>query len=268
MAAQWRAEGAFVIGTARSALRRADIQAAGARFVPFDLDAPDPFVHDRPRSVTLLFGPPRGDDQATEKLRRLVTTIGPDVPVTVVVSTAIFGATRSLLTERTHPKPLTERARRWAEWDKAALCLRLCGYDVAVVRTPAIYGPGRDHRAKLLTHAAKVIRPAAATSRIHVDDLARLLRRMADKGRPPILLATDELPAPTWRVVEEASRLLRTDPPLTLSPEEAKQAFSELGYEMRTNGHSCRSIVRPWLGVRLQYPTYREGLRASLSAGG
>lgn len=257
--------GERVIGTSRTDERRPEITAVGAEFASFNLDADEPVPEARPKSVIVLAPPPNEDpDGSVERLSRLAKHVN-GAPIVVVVSTAIFGDTRGTITERTHPSPRSERQRRWALMDAAALYLREEGkHDFRVVRTPAIYGPGRDYRAKLLTGDATVVRPAPPTSRIHVEDLASLLIRMTQPGGPPMLLACDDLPSPTWRVTVEAARLLNLPAPKELSPEEAKDHFSEVGLEMRLSGHSCMSLVRPYLGVRLKYPTYREGLRACL----
>lgn len=257
--------GERVIGTSRTEERKPEINATGATFASFNLDAEEPLPHRRPRSVTVLAPPPQDDaDGIAERLERVAEQAN-GAPIVVVISTAIFGDTRGTITERTHPAPRTDRERRWALMDAAALYLREEGkHDVRVVRTPAIYGPGRDFRAKLLTGDATVVRPAPPTSRVHVEDLATLLIRMGQPNGPPMLLACDDLPSPTWRVTVEAARLLDLPPPRELSPDEAAGHFSEVGLEMRLSGHSCMSLVRPYLGVRLRYPTYREGLRACL----
>lgn len=268
MARSLKERGERVIGTSRTEERRAEIEATGADMAILDLDR-DPRLPEGPfSSITLLAPPPEDFDAGAERIERLVTQAG-QTPFVVVVSTAIFGDTKGTITERTHPAPKTERARRWALMDAASLYMRVReGHPVRVVRTPAIYGPGRDFRAKLLTRDAYVVRPSAPTSRIHVEDLAALLIRMGHPGAPPILLACDELPSPTWRVMGEAARLLNLPPPVELSPEQAAQHFSEVGLEMRLSGHACLSVVRPYLGVPLKYPTYREGLRACLIGDG
>jgi len=255
--------GEIVVGTSRTDLRASEIEETGAKFASYDLDLAGPLPRARPSSVT-VFAPPTDDkEQTAERLHKLALN-APGIPIVVVVSTAIFGDTKGTITERTHPAPRTERQRRWAFFDSACLALRLEGHDVRVVRAAAIYGPGRDFRAQLLTGDARVVRPAPSSSRIHVEDLAHLLIRMGEKRGPPMLIACDELPSPSWRVITEAARLLELPPPTELTPEQASQEFSEVGLEMRMSGHSCMSIVRPYLGVRLRYPTYREGLRACL----
>jgi nucleoside-diphosphate-sugar epimerase len=264
MARKLAERGDVVVGTSRNELRKSDIEAVGAKFAVFNLDEDEPLPRARPTSITVLAPPPGEDDDRNVERLKKVADKAPGCPILVVISTAIYGDTRGTITERTHPAPRSEREKRWALMDAAAMLLRGDGHDIRVIRTPAIYGPGRDFRASLLTGNAKVVRPAPPTSRIHVEDLANLLIRMTEPHGPPMLLACDELPSPTWRVMAEAARLLDQPAPLELTPEQAADHFSEVGLEMRLGGHQCMSLVRPYLRVRLRYPTYREGLRACL----
>lgn len=257
------ARGQRVVGTSRTPMRRAEVEATGADFAVFDLDAKslpklEPFA-----SITVLAPAPEDVVTGARRIRRLAKW-AQETPLVVIISTSIFGDTQSTITERTHPAAKTLRAKQWATLDATALFMRQQGHDIRVVRTPAIYGPGRDHRARLLTGTAFAVSGAASTSRVHVEDLANLLIKMSEEKAPPMLLACDELPAPTLRVMEEAARLLDLPGPVELSADEAKSQLSERAMQMRLGGHSCRSIVRPYLGVRLKYPTYREGLRACL----
>ena len=264
LAQQRHLRGEAVIGTSRTEDRRVEIEATGAAFEKLDLDcAPSPAPGEKLASVTLLAPPPDDLDLAARRVRYAVRRAG-DAPVVVLTSTAVYGETRGTVTERTHPAPRTDRERAWAMMDAAALYLRREGHPVRVVRTPAIYGPGRDLRAQLLTGQAFVIKGAPVSSRIHVEDLARLLIYMTTPSAPPLLIACDDLPAPTQRVYEEAARLLDVPGPKSLSADEARERFTNQQLSMRLKGRSCRSVVKPLVPVRLRYPTYREGLRACL----
>lgn len=265
-------EGGEVVGTSRTNERQPDIESAGASFVPFTLGKTSPeaiFTDERKArlcSVTILFGP--REPSAARDLRTILNAVPRTTLVTVLVSTAVYGGQSGLLTETTLPSPTTPRSRAWLDWEVAALSARTDGRNVAVVRCPAIYGPGRAMRAKIKRGEAIAIRPARHTSRIHADDLAALFARMLEHDRPPILLAADDCPAPTWRVMKYASTLLQG--PLRPSPreitrEEAPEYFTTRGIEMRTRGTTCRSVTRPWLNTPLKYPTYREGYEAIYS---
>ncbi|MCP4503101.1 MAG: hypothetical protein GY822_24455 [Deltaproteobacteria bacterium] len=259
--------GQAVTGTSTGLLRRAEIEDTGAHFATLDLDdTPLKLPLSSVDAVTVLAPPPDSLEAGARRIRRLVE-VANGASVVVVVSTALYGDSRGTVTERTRPAASTLRGKRWEIADATALLMRRCGHDVKVVRTPSIYGPGRDFRKKLEDGSAVIIDGAPTVSRIHRDDLARLLWRMHQDDAPPILLACDDLPAPTFRASDEAARLLSLDRAPRISIEEAKQKFSERGFDMRMGGHICKSVVRPLLGVSLTFPTYREGLRASFRDG-
>lgn len=69
--------------------------------------------------------------------------------------------------------------------------VRRSGLDWAIVRPPAVYGPG-DRETLELFKAARVglvpLPPAGRLSLIHVDDLARLLLALAEESAPSQLL--------------------------------------------------------------------------------
>ena len=260
-----------VIALARSAALAADAAVRGARHVQLDLDLPLDaaalLAHEvvralpKPTAVLSLLPAAEGVDADARTARLVALSRG--APLVVVVSTGLFGATTQECTERTRPRPSTDREKRIAAFELAALKARAAGHDVRVVRVPAIYGPGRAFERDLRAGTAQAIRPAHPTSRIHVDDLAALLLRMLAPDAPPLLLACDDAPAPTWEVMREAARLLEVPPPRFVSPEEAPQVLSAIGLAMR-QGRRCRSLVRPLLDTPLRYPTWREGLSASL----
>ena len=259
LAQRLKAQEQSVVGTSRTEFRAKEIASSGAKAAVLDLDEnPRKWPEGPFKSVTLLVPPPDDPGRAVERVQRIVQHAG-DAPVVVLVSTRVFGDVRGTITERTHPAPRSQLDQRWAAIDAAAMLLRGDGHDVRVVRAARIYGPGRDYRARVLAHHTKVPRPAPSTSRIHVEDLAALLARMTEPNAPPLLVACDEQPSPLWRVLQEAARLLDVDPPSVVPPEEV---------EISTVNFACRSVVRPYLGVRLRYPTYREGLRACLTPAG
>ncbi len=178
-----------------------------------------------------------------------------------IVSTATYGDVSGQVNEATPPNRRTERHQTWGAYDDGLLALSGNQLDVCVVRTPAIYGPGRDHRKKLLEGTHRVIQTNACTSRIHVDDLVSILIAVAtSKELHPCVLATDNAPAPTHEVVKYAARLLGTPPPRILSLEEAQAEMTERQRSMWMQNRQCVSLHLEELGVKLMYPTYREGL--------
>ena len=137
------------------------------------------------------------------------------------------------------------------------------GLPVTVFRLSGIYGPGRSAFDALEAGTARRIdKPGHVFCRCHVDDICAVLRRsMAGAGASPIYNVADDLPAPQRAAVEFAAGLTAAaPPPLVPYDPDALPAGLRRFYE------ACRRIrngrIKDELGVTLQYPSYREGLRA------
>jgi nucleoside-diphosphate-sugar epimerase len=171
--------------------------------------------------------------------------------------------------EHTEPAPISERARRrlaaetaWRQFaDRCAIDLfRLAG----------IYGPDRSAFDDLRAGTARrVIRPGHTFGRIHRDDIVRgVLAAMLREPAPGVrvLNLTDDEPAESAAVVDEAARLLGIAPPQPLAFADAVASMSPM---VRSFWAENRKVSSRWtqqaLGLRWLYPSYREGLRAILA---
>ncbi len=159
------------------------------------------------------------------------------------------------------------RARVAAETGWAALAAAR-GLPLARIRIAAIYGPGRSALDTLRAGTAqRVVKPGHAFNRIHVDDLGRIFAAAARQRLDGPLIAADCEPAPQADVIAFAAELLGLPcPPDTpfdaavLSPA-ARSFWSE-------NKRLDPIRLRQDLNLTLACPSYREGLRAILAAGG
>jgi len=143
------------------------------------------------------------------------------------------------------------------------------GLTVTVFRLPGIYGPGRSAFDRLREgRARRIAAPGQVFSRIHVEDLAAGLEASIARPRAGgIYNLCDDEPAPNSDVVAYAAGLLGMPPP----PEVALDAAALTPAAMRFYGESKRvsnARAKAELGWRPAWPTYREGLRAVLAAGG
>ncbi|USO01415.1 MAG: NAD-dependent epimerase/dehydratase family protein [Alphaproteobacteria bacterium] len=137
------------------------------------------------------------------------------------------------------------------------------GVPVHIFRTSSIYGKGRSVFDRLASPSHQhIYAPGHCFSRIHVDDIARLIVASMQAPTPgEIFNLADKNPAPTHELTEYACALLgQKKPPLTalqnatLSPR-MKDFYRDY---KRVDGTKIQEI----LGVHLHYPTYREGLTA------
>ncbi len=97
--------------------------------------------------------------------------------------------------------------------------------------------------------------------RIHVDDLAAIAAAAMDQGLQGALPVADDLPATSSEVARFCAELMD----LAMPPRVAASELTETrSFDRRVNGQA----VLARLGLRLRYPTFREGIPASIAAEG
>ena len=147
---------------------------------------------------------------------------------------------------------------------------RWLGLNAHIFRIAGIYGPKRCALEDVRQGRAKRIdKPDQVFSRIHVDDLGRILAAsMASPDAGEIYNVCDDEPAPPIQVITFACELLGVKPPLVQSFEEAKKEMSPMALTFwADNKRVDNRRIREDLGVQLLYPDYRQGLRAILEGG-
>jgi nucleoside-diphosphate-sugar epimerase len=164
--------------------------------------------------------------------------------------------------------PITERGRarvvaeaQWAahgvEWAQP----------VVIFRLPGIYGLGRSAiDAVREGKAQRIVKAGQVFNRMHVEDIAAALASSIDNPfAGELFCLADDLPAPPQAVVEYACDLLGVAPPPLTPFEEAK--LSEIARSFYAENKRVRNDrMKEAFDMRLQYPTYKEGLRAILEA--
>lgn len=161
-------------------------------------------------------------------------------------------------------RPVGPRGRRRVEAEEGWFDLwRRYGRPVHLFRLAGIYGPGRGPFEQVRNGTAKrVIKPGQVFSRIHVDDIVQVLEASMAKPHPGAAYnVCDDEAAPPQDVIVEASRLLGITPPPEIPFETASLSPMARSFYDELKRVSNRRI-RDELGVRLRYPTYREGLAA------
>jgi nucleoside-diphosphate-sugar epimerase len=138
---------------------------------------------------------------------------------------------------------------------------------VHIFRLAGIYGPGRNALDAVRSgRAQRVIKPGQVFSRIHVSDIAQVLRAsMAKPESGAIYNVCDDDPAPPADVIAFACDLLGVPLPPPVPIEQAKLSEMALSFYADSKRVSNRRIKEK-LGVRLLYPSYRDGLVALLKA--
>jgi nucleoside-diphosphate-sugar epimerase len=142
------------------------------------------------------------------------------------------------------------------------------GLPLHVFRLAGIYGPGRSALDSLRAGTAKrVIKPGQVFSRIHVADIVQVLcASLAQPNPGAVYNVCDDDPAPPWEVIEYAAELLGVPPPPAVPFEQAQ--LSDMARSFYDDNKRVRNErIKRELGVRLKYPSYRDGLRAVLQTG-
>jgi nucleoside-diphosphate-sugar epimerase len=171
--------------------------------------------------------------------------------------------------ETTTPRADTVRGRKrlaaenaWREFGARS------GAAVTILRLAGIYGPGRNALVQVARGDARVIvKPGQVFNRIHVADIAQAIGAAFAKTARGIFNVADDEPSPPGDPIVFAAELLGRAPSPEISFAEAQASMSPMALSF---WQDCRRVrndkLKNELGVKLQFPTYREGLRALFAA--
>ena len=159
-------------------------------------------------------------------------------PLFYLSSTGVYGDTGGAWADESTPVGTGRRQARSAA-EARWLEMGACSF-----RLPGIYGPGRSAFDRITAGKARRIDLAEQVfSRVHVDDIARGLA----------LAMMQNAPAGAYN--------LGISPPPLQSLEEAGLSDMAKGFYAE-NRRIANGKAKRILGWQMQYPTYREGLRA------
>jgi nucleoside-diphosphate-sugar epimerase len=165
--------------------------------------------------------------------------------------------------EGTALTPATARGRARVEAEAAWAAL---GLPLHIFRLAGIYGPGRGPFEKVRDGTARrIIKPGQVFSRTHVEDIAQVLEASIRRPNPGAAYnVCDDDPAPPEDVIGHAAELLGLPVPPAIPYDEAE--MTPMARSFYAESKRVRNDrIKDELGVRLIYPTYREGLAALLA---
>ncbi len=256
-------QGWHIIGTTRSAAGAAGLRATGIEALVWPGEDISPALA-RATHVLTSVAPVDGDPV----LRALGPQIAAARPgwVGYLSTTAVYGHHSGDWVDETTPlAPTTARgtARVKAEADWAAL-----GLPLHIFRLAGIYGPGRGPFEKVRDGTARRIHKAGQVfSRIHVDDIANVLHAALLRPHPGIYNVCDDDPASPEDILGLAAEMLSLPPPPIVPYEQAEMTPMARSFYAE-NKRVRNDRIKTVLGVKLDFPTYREGLAAILASGG
>lgn len=270
LARQLHEEGWQLSGTSRSAERLAALEADHVR--PWQLSPDRPLDREAFRSVThaLISIPP---DEKGDLVARLH---GEEVAQSKSLSwlgllstTGVYGDHGGAwVTEDSPLQPSNDRSAQRVLAESQWLDLwRERGVPAHIFRVAGIYGPGRNPLDQVRAgKATRIVRRDLALGRIHVADIAGILRASMSAPRAgAVYNVVDDLPVPPQDITTYACELLGVAPPPEISYERAempplmREFYSDL--KLVSNAR-----IKQELGYQLRYPTYRDGLRDLLGA--
>lgn len=262
------AQGWRVIGTTRSTDRAGELRAQGVEPLIWPGDDLRPALASASHLLSSV-APTAAGDPVLAALAGEISEAASHLDWAGYLSTVgVYGDhAGGWVDERTLLTPATERGRlrvaAEAEWRAMVPASSLA---LHIFRLAGIYGPGRGPFAKLRAGTARcIVKPGQVFSRIHVDDIARVL--LASMARPragAVYNVCDNEPAPPQAVIAYAAQILGVP-----VPQVQDYATSQMTPMARSfyaeSKRVCNDRIKDELGVELAFGTYRAGLKALLA---
>lgn len=257
----WRVRGTIRDATRGDALRRAGVE-------PIDWsDRQEVDLAIGGADAVLASMPPGAEGDPALARHAAALAAAPARWVGYLSTTGVYGDRQGAwVTEDGALQPAGERGRRRVAAEAAWAAT---GLPLHVFRLAGIYGPGRSILDRVrVGEARRIVRPGQVFSRIHVADVGAVLAASLAHPHPGRAYnVADDLPSSPADVTTFACQLLG----MPLPPEEPFDAATlspmAASFWSESKRVSNRRI-KAELGVRLAFPTYREGLAAVLAAGG
>ena len=183
-------------------------------------------------------------------------------------TTGVYGDTGGAAVDETAARAPTNARSRWRE--AAEIAWSEQGLPLHIFRLAGIYGPARSSLDQVRAGTARrIYRPGYKFSRIHVVDVANILRAsMAAPAPGAIYNVCDDAAAAQAEVIAHACDLLGTEAPPLIPFEVAEPDMSPMARSFWSDNRRIDNArIKRDLGVTLMYPDYRYGLAAILAAG-
>ena len=238
------------------------LHAAGADVRRVDVFEPETLAalrEELPGGTSVLLSVPtlRVSNGLFDPTPQLLEALG-DLPSRVVYlsTTGVYGKSREV-DETTVVAPVTERQRLRV---KAEEQVAAGPWSSLLLRPAAIYGPGRGVHVAMREGRFKFVGDGGNwVSRIHVDDLAQHVVAALGSELTGAFPVADKDPCTSGEIAAFCAKLFELPMP-------ASTTESGVDETRRSDRRVDGEAVRRALGVRLQYPSYKSGIPASLAA--
>ena len=261
-----------VAGTTRDPEKRAVLNERGVDAYIFDADIPlaDPATTLKDTTHLLISTPPCTDgDPAFMAHAQDILKLENLQWVGYLSTTGVYGDRGGdWVNEASERQPSSQRgSRREKAEDQWLSMFKSNGLPLHIFRLAGIYGPGRSALDSIRAgRARRIDKPGHAFSRIHVEDIVRILQASMQRPNPGgIYNVADDEATPSHEVIAYACKLLgRPVPPLETFDEADLSPMARSFYY--DNKRVKNERIKSELGVELKYKTYREGLQGCLDA--
>lgn len=180
-------------------------------------------------------------------------------------TTGVYGDRKGAwVDDESTPAPTSAKGRQRLGAEQS--WLKICHdhhIPVHIFRLGSIYGPKRGPLTNILSgKPRKIVKKGQYFSRIHVEDIARVLTASLKAPNPgQSYNVVDDLPAATPDIIDYICDLLNRPPiPATDINDAEISPMMRIFYSENKRVRNGR--IKQELGVTLKYPTYREGFTA------
>lgn len=244
-----------------------------SRALGFDLDHPQTLAGLGGWADTVLHcAPPPASGDTDPRTAHLLDVLeaGGILPSRLVyISTSgVYGDCGGERVDEARPvNPQTARARRRVDAERRLLAWGAQhGCAVLILRAPGIYAADRLPTARLVQGTPVLCdQEDVYTNHIHADDLAAIALAALQPGAPPgVYNASDDTQMKMGAYFDLVAERLGLPKPPRVSRQEAAQAIPAA--QRSFMGESRRLVnarMKTLLGVRLMYPTVRDGIPAA-----
>ena len=265
-----KAEGWRIAGTCRSGEKAAALAARAIDTYRFDGEVPmaNPGAALAGATHLLISAPPGADGDPVLRWHAAdIAGLASLQWLGYLSTTGVYGDRQGDWVDEESPlEPSGERGHRRVAAETGWLDLwRRHGVPVQLFRLAGIYGPDSNALATVRAgRGQRVDKPGQVFSRIHVDDIAQVLRASMAKPNPGAAYnVCDDNPAAPEEVIRYACELLGLTPP-PLVPFETAQLSPMARSFYDDNKRVRNDRIKGELGVALKYPDYKAGLQAIL----
>jgi nucleoside-diphosphate-sugar epimerase len=244
------------------------LRSAGATPVFADLDQPATLASlGRLAPYIIHMAPPQSEGTRDRRTRHLINVLPSRARLVYVSTTGVYGDCSGMLVDETrtvNPQNLRAKRRVDAERVLRAWARRAAG-QLSILRVPGIYAAERLPLERL-KQGTPALSPQddVYTNHIHADDLARIVKLALERAAPcRVYHAVDDSDMKMGEYFDAVAQAFQLPLAPRLPRAELKSQVSPMLLSfMSESRRLSNGRIKSELGVRLQYPSVQDALKA------